>query len=196
MNRSRTRCVAVIVVLLSTINLYACSNQGSKGSVSVLGPWIGTEQSDFRQVLDAFTAETGIQVNYQGTRALTQVLLSNVQAGAPPDRHAVQSRRTGEVRAKRRLYPLDDVIDQAQRAAFIQLWLLPQEKGDKSHIYTVPIKVNLMSLVWFSPDQAPKPTPRTWDELVTYSQSIADGGTAPWCMGMGDGPVRAGPGRI
>jgi alpha-glucoside transport system substrate-binding protein len=200
MNRPLLRRVALLMLPALAAALTACTGQNSTGSVTILGPWGGTEPGTegyaFRQVLAAFTAETGIRVNYQDTRALGQVVLSGVQGGTPPDVAVLSS--PGELAKYARdgnLYPLDEVIDDAQRAAFSQPWLLPQQKDGVEHIYTVPVKANLKSLVWFNPKRTPGPMPRSWDELVEYTRAIAATGTAPWCAGMGDPPGSGWPGR-
>src|SRR5690606_19846838 len=73
----------LVPVLLA--GLAACSALGGGGTVSVLATWTGGERTAFERVLNAFTAKTGIAVEYQGSRALNQVLLSRVQRGEPPD---------------------------------------------------------------------------------------------------------------
>jgi alpha-glucoside transport system substrate-binding protein len=175
------------LAVLSVTSLTACSSESSNGSVTILGPWIGTEGSAFRQVLAEFKKRTGIHVNYQDTRSLSQVLLSNVQGGTPPDIAMLSS--PGELAKYARmgaLHPLDDVIDEDQQAAFPQPWLLRQKDG---HIYTVPVKASLKTIIWYNPKRAFQPQqqpPKTWSDLVTYTQSIASTGITPWCMGMGD----------
>jgi alpha-glucoside transport system substrate-binding protein len=190
----------LVMVVLFTTGLAECSSQGSKGSVSVIGPWggidPGTEGYAFRKVLDAFTAETGVRVDYRNTRALSQVVHSSVLGGTPPDVAVLSS--PAELAKYARsgvLYPLDDVIDQEQRAAFKQQWLLPLEIDGTRHIYTVPIKVNLKGLIWFRPSMVDRSKVETWDELVAYSGELrANRGIAPWCMGMGDTPNSGWPG--
>jgi alpha-glucoside transport system substrate-binding protein len=191
MNQSRIPYAGLILLLLSTIGLTACFDGAASGSVSLLGPWIGTEENQFKNVLRAFTQETGIRVNYQGTRALSQVLGSNVQAGTPPDVAVLSS--PGELAKyarNRQLYPLDRVLDDKQRAAFGSQWLLHLD----DHVYTVPIKANLKSIIWYNRHQAPEPLPKTWQDLVKFSRSTPRNGAVPWCIGMGDAPNSGWPG--
>lgn len=189
----------VLLVVLMAVSLQGCAGTDPKGSVTVLGPWLdtgpGSEGYAFKQVLSAFTDGTGIRVNYQETRALSQVLLSSVPGGAAPDIAMLSSpadlakyARTGK------LHPLDGVLDAGQRNTFAGPWLLPTRVAGVEHIYTVPIKANLTSLIWFNPARGPQPAPSTWEELLAYSNSAAARGTAPWCMGMGDAPGSGWPG--
>lgn len=189
------RAAAVLALMLSAADLNACTDQTSIGSVTVLAPWLGsdpdTEGYAFRKVLANFTADTGIQVNYQETRALAQVLLSSVPGGTAPDVAVLTSpgdlakfARSGKLR------PLDDVLDDRQRNAYNPSWLL----SEGEHIYTVPIKANLKSIIWYNPARATQPVPSTWEGLVAFSRDAAARGTTPWCMGMGDAPLSGWPG--
>jgi alpha-glucoside transport system substrate-binding protein len=187
----------MVLAMSASIGASACSAAGSDGSVSVLGPWIDAEEHAFEQVLQAFTDQTGIQVDYQGTRAFSEVLLANVQGGTPPDIAVLP--RPGELADYARrgyLHPLDDVIEDADRAAYSRQWLLPLNVDGEDRTYAVPLKANLKSLVWFNPDNSPQPQPRprTWDELLEYSRDVVAAGGVPWCMGMGDGPSSGWPG--
>jgi alpha-glucoside transport system substrate-binding protein len=197
----RLRGAALLALaMLVTTGLAACARPRPAATVTVLGPWAGTEQGTegyaFEQILDAFEAETGIRVNYQDTRALLQVLRSDVQGGTPPDVAILSSpgelaryARTGD------LYPLDGIVPKDRQEAFPRQWLLPRKdsKGTE-HIYTVPVKANLKGLIWYNPAHGPRSPPQTWDDLLAFDQSVVDGGGTPWCMGMGDPPGSGWPG--
>jgi alpha-glucoside transport system substrate-binding protein len=183
----------LVPMLLAGLDLQGCtvSSSNGPGSVTVLATWTGTEEEQFRHVLDAFTARTGISVTYQGTRALSQVLLSDVQRGNPPDVAILSSpAELAKYARQRQLYALDDVIA-GHRSAYDQHWLLPQN----GKIYTVPVKVNLKSLIWYDPKHFPtRPNPRTWGQVVDLNQKVAGGAGVPWCLGMGDAPSSGWPG--
>ncbi len=112
-----------IATILINAVLTACSTAGSAGSVSVLGPWTGEEGHHFRQVLDSFEDETGVRVVYQGTRALNEVLLSDIQKGKPPDIAILFSPgELGQYQRSGKLHKLDDVIAPPQDTSSKQ-WL-------------------------------------------------------------------------
>lgn len=57
-------------------------------------------------------------------------------------------------------------------------------------VYGVPIDVQVKSLVWYSPKYfAAKgyTVPRTWDEMLEFSDRVAADGIKPWCVGIEDG---------
>ncbi|WP_162292970.1 ABC transporter substrate-binding protein [Actinophytocola xinjiangensis] len=187
------RNVIGLVVLLVTAGLPACAVT-EPATVTILGPWLDTgensEGREFRTVLDAFTEETGIEYDYQQTRALAQVLRSGMASGAPPDVAILSS--PGDLARFARgggLYPLDDVLSQRQRAAYDAPWLLPTRVDGVDHVYTVPIKANLTSLVWYNPKRLTGPPPGTLEELLAFGGSAAGSGITPWCMGMGDSSI-------
>lgn len=190
----RVTALFVATVLISII-LIACSTPGSAGSVSVLGPWTAEEEQYFRRVLAGFEEATGVQVVYQGTRALNEVLLSNVQNGTPPDVAILFSvGELGQYQNKGQLHELDDVIAPEQEAAYSSQWRQLQSLGT-NNLYGAVVKANLKSIVWFNPRHVSTPAPKDLNELLALSQSIVAGrGGTPWCMGMGSTPTSGWPG--
>jgi alpha-glucoside transport system substrate-binding protein len=184
------------LAVLSMTGLGGCAATGPAGSVTVLAPWVGvgpdSERAAFNRVLDAFTDETGIQVNYQGTRTLSQALVSGGPGGAAPDVAILSS--PGDFKKYARdgkLLPLDDLLDDKERDAYSDLWLLSMDVNRARHVYAVPIKANLKSLVWYNPTHGKLPAETTWPELANY---VPADGTTPWCMGTGDEASSGWPG--
>src|SRR5690349_21382391 len=106
------RAVALAAVTVLLAGSGACGVGGDGAGVTVLASWTGGEATAFRKVLDRFTAKTGIRVDFQGTRALNQVLTAEVQKGTPPDIAVLPS--PGDLASYVRraaVRPLDDVID-------------------------------------------------------------------------------------
>ncbi|MBV9011741.1 MAG: carbohydrate ABC transporter substrate-binding protein [Pseudonocardiales bacterium] len=185
----------IVVILISTI-LAACSIPDSADSVSVLGSWTLTdvEQQNFEKVLHQFEQDTGVRVNYQGTRALDEELASEVQNGTTPD-VAIQS-SIGDLRQylnENKLYRLNDVIEKPEQDVYIKQWPDVQKLGTDS-LYGVVIKANLKSIIWYDPKQRSEPAVQTWDQLVARGETIAKAGGRPWCMGMGSTPISGWPG--
>jgi alpha-glucoside transport system substrate-binding protein len=197
MIRTRRRVTALfIAAMLTNTILAACSTPGSAGPVSVIGPWtgngIGGDEYNFRQVLAAFTKKTGVKVEYQGTRALTEVLLSDIQKGATPDIAILSSLgELGQYQHNDKLHKLDDVIA-PQQNTYSKQWLELQKLGT-DNLYGVVVKANLKSIIWFNP-HLPHPAIQTWDQLVAMGETIAKTGGTPWCLGMGATPIPAWPG--
>ena len=193
------RVVALAAVTCLVAGSGACAGGDGTG-VTVLASWTGGEAAAFRQVLDRFTAKTGIRVSYQGTRALNQVLTTEVQKGTPPDIAVLPS--LGDLASYVRrsaVRPLDDVIDTGGEQSHSPQWLrLEQmENGNGRARYAVAVKTSLKSLIWFDPRRVPDlsgDAPPTWDGLVRLSERLSAGDGAAWCMGMGSTPVSGWPG--
>lgn len=142
--------------------------------VTVLGPWTGTQEDTFEELLEG----EGFDYVYQGTAAQREVLLSQVLAGTPPD--IVIMPNTGELAeyaAEGRLEPLDGrgLYEPDQYDA---PWT-PRATGKSGeHVYWVPVRAALKSIVWY---RAANGRP----EFV---------GAREWCMGMGDDGAAGWPG--
>jgi alpha-glucoside transport system substrate-binding protein len=199
MNRPKSRrsvCLVLAVTLLSQVGLAACVRPNPHESVSVLASWTGEEEKQFKQVLAAFRQKTGIQFDYHGTRALSQVLRAEVQQGTPPDIAVVPSPAELTTYLRRGdLHPLDNVIGRQGEDTYSRQWLQLQQAGGSS-LYTVAVKANLKSIIWFNPAHFPDgpPAPATWDSLLDLSRDVRAAGQAPWCMGMGSPPASGWPG--
>jgi len=187
--------LAAVLTTALTAALTGCAPDPERGVVTIVHPWSGTEPGQegyaFRQVLEAFRAETGIRYNEQVTRGVSQLVLANLAAGEPPELAVMTS--AGELAAHARsgrLRPLDGLVP---RDRFRSWWALPIRNGGAEHIYAVPFKVNLKGLIWYNRHAGPERVPRTWAELERYATASGDG-PATWCMGMGDGPNTGWPG--
>jgi alpha-glucoside transport system substrate-binding protein len=187
-----TRITALLLTaLLAAAGLTGCAEVGDHPTVTILGSWTGAEEESFEAVLAAFEAEEDIEVDYSGTRALGQVLRSEVQQGTPPDLAVLPS--PGELANYARdgyLQPLDDVLG-PQADEYSDQWV-ELERAATDRRYGVAVKADLKGTIWFNPKRLPEPRPRTEAELSAFLGSI--GGVAPWCMGMGATPDSGWPG--
>lgn len=195
MIRVRRRAASLfIVAILTNAILTACSTPDLAGSVSALGPWTGVEQQNFQKVLDQFQQDTGVRVDYQGTRALDVELASRVQNDTAPD-IAITSSPSAlrHYLTINKLHSLNDVIEKPERDAYLKQWPDVQKLGTES-LYGVVVKATLKSIIWYDPRQRPEPEVQTWDQLVVRGETIAKTGGRPWCMGMSSTPVSGWPG--
>ncbi|WDZ87105.1 ABC transporter substrate-binding protein [Micromonospora cathayae] len=186
-------------VLLVTGGLTACADSPA-GRVTVIASWPeerlpdgsmspDTEAAAFTAVLDVFAEETGIEVDYQGTRDVSQVLRSGVERGSPPEVAVLPRLNDLQTYVRgRKLYPLDDVLDPGGRTD-----LAPQLVTLGGRTYGLSVNVIPKSLVWYARDRQPalaRRPPATWEELVDVSADLS----TPWCLGMGAPPLSGWPG--
>lgn len=156
------------------------------GTVSVLATWGGDEQEAFLAMVKPFEEQTGVRVEYEGTRDLNAVLTTRVQGGNPPDLAGLPGPgQMAELARAGRLLDLSDVLDASARSQYSDTWLrLGQVDGKQVGIF---IKAALKGQIWYDPKQFQRngyPIPKTWDELMALSERIAATGTTPWCIGL------------
>lgn len=166
----------------------AAPTGGTGGSLSVLSLWGGSEEEAFKAVLDGFTAETGIAVNYESVRDdYATVLTNRIQGGNAPDIAIIPG--IGFLRRfanEGSLTPVADLgIDVNSLAGlYPEGFLVAGTVGDT--LYAVPAKYNSKGTMWYRPDllEAAGVTelPTTWDDFKAALDATKD---APGAMGLG-----------
>jgi alpha-glucoside transport system substrate-binding protein len=73
----------ILIVLL--IGIFTSSVFAASNTLTVLGVWTGAEAEAFNKMIAPFESETGIKVEFTGTRDLPAILTTQVEAGNPPD---------------------------------------------------------------------------------------------------------------
>jgi len=185
-----------LLAVVTALSLVAggCSASAEDGPVVVLASWTGGEETAFRQVLDAFEAETGIRYLYEGTRAVDQVLASDVQRGTPPDVAVLPNAGVlAKYQKSGALLPLDDALSAAVTRSFSAQWVTLQQIGTQK-LYAVAVKADLKSLIWYNPARLTGIRPTTFEGLRAYAAGLTAAGGTPWCVGMGAPPTSGWPG--
>ncbi|HEY9593070.1 MAG TPA: ABC transporter substrate-binding protein [Spirochaetia bacterium] len=160
------------------------------GSVSVLAVWGGQELDIFNSLVKPFSDQTGIKVEYEGTRDLDAVLTTRVAAGNPPDLAALPGPgKMAEFARQGKMIDLSGVLDMAQmKKSYAQGWLdLGSVDGKLVGIFT---KASLKGLVWYNPKAlaaAGVKIPATWNDLMSTDQAVAAKGVTPWAVGVESG---------
>jgi alpha-glucoside transport system substrate-binding protein len=164
-------------------------------TVSILATWGGDEEAGFREVLNAFTRETGIKYSYEGNRDSTVVLKSRVAAGNAPDIAFLP--RPGEVAAYARagsIVPLNQgmgndmlptkLLDTNYGKAWIDLGTVDGK------FYALIAKANSKSTFWYKPASFKAigaSIPKTWDEFIALEDKYIAAGKTPLSVGAKDG---------
>lgn len=166
------------------------------GIVTILGVWGGQELEAFQKVMDAFTEKTGIKVQFEGTRDLTTVLETRLQAGNPPDIAGIQGPGQMKQFAERgALVDLSQYLDMDELARDLgPAWIELGSYGDG--FYGLMISADIKSLIWYRPDQfAAKgyEVPTTWAELEALMDQMVANGDTPWAIGVESGAASGWP---
>jgi alpha-glucoside transport system substrate-binding protein len=186
----RAAVISMVAVVPLLLLLAGCAPGKVGGSVSVLAVWGGQELDIFNAMVKPFTDKTGVKVEYEGTRDLDAVLTTRVAAGNPPDVAALPGPgKMAEFARQGKMVDLSGVLDMnAMKKNYAQGWLdLGSVDGKLVGIFT---KASLKGLVWYDPKNlkaAGISVPKTFDELMSTSQSVADKGTTPWAVGVESG---------
>ena len=159
-------------------------------SIDVMTEYVTEELASFNAINDAFTKKTGIKVKVESTRDLLTQLNTRVRAGDPPDVAGMPSLTEFQTLAKQgKLIKLDSYFDMNQlKQEYSQGWI---DFGSvNGHLYSVFPKANTKGTIWYSPKQFQADNlsvPKTWDDLISLSNSIAGKGKYPWAMGVESG---------
>ncbi|MEU5093253.1 ABC transporter substrate-binding protein [Streptomyces sp. NPDC020996] len=168
------RSALVIGLLLTPV---ACG-EPEKGKVTIMVPWSDTEFRAFYTVVKNFEHDhPGIDVEPQVTRALNQQLDAAVAVGAKPDLAVLSS--VGAIAKYRKYMQRLDVDTSAYVQPFRGLGM------SDGHVYAVPVKADVKSLIWYDARSTPKPA-----SSVTALRS----NSGHWCLGLLSGPTSGWPG--
>lgn len=174
-----------------------------KGEViTVFGTWLGSEKDSFEAAMAYFEDATGADVQYSGSDSFEQQILIDAEAGSAPNIAIFpQPGLAADMASRGLLAPLTDADAQWVRDNYAagQSWVdlaTYKDKMGAENFYGIFYRVDLKSLVWFSPDNfddAGYDIPQSMEELKALSdQIVADGGT-PWCIGLGSGAATGWP---
>jgi alpha-glucoside transport system substrate-binding protein len=170
---------------------------GEAGTVSVLAVWGGEELDNFRAMIEPFEEETGITVEYEGTRDLNAVLTTRIEGGNPPDLAGLPGPGQMQQFAEQgHLVPLDDILDMEQMQNDYDEGFLNLATID-GNLYGIFIKASVKSLIWYNPkafEAAGYEIPTTWEEMNALEDQIIADGTTPWCVGLESGAASGWPG--
>ena len=165
---------------------------GAGEGIIVTSLWGGAEQTAFEAVLEAFTAETGIQATYEPNRTdYATVLRTRIQGGNPPDVAIIPG--IGFLRSFARDGSIVALECYGINLGDIEGEFVPGmlNAGNVDGIqYAIMAKVNSKATIWYDPsrfsDMGVAPAD-TWDGLVTLSDDIRSAGATPWSLAAGDG---------
>jgi len=169
----------------------------AQGNVTVMGVWTGAEADAFQKMVAPFEEETGIKVEFTGTRDLPAILTTRVEAGNPPDVSAMPNPgQMVEFAKEGRLVPLATFMDRETLLDnYSNAWLdLGSHDGQ---LYSIFISADLKSMVWYNPKAfaaAGYEIPGTWDELMALSDRMVADGNTPWAIGLESGAASGWPG--
>lgn len=181
---------------------FSAAHDFSGQTVSITGPWLSVDAEMVRNVMAYFEAATGATVDYSGSDSFEQDIVIAIQANSAPNIAVFpQPGLAADMAARGALSPLGaDTADwmvenYAAGQSWVDLGSFPGPDGE-TEMYGFFYKVDVKSLVWYSPDQFAEmgyDIPETMEDLLALSQQIVDDGGTPWCIGLGSGAATGWP---
>jgi alpha-glucoside transport system substrate-binding protein len=181
--------LAVLAAALTATAISAKPTKRSAGTIEVLSLWGGAEKDAFLKVTAAFTAKTGIKVEYTSARNFIPEVRTRLAAGNPPD-IAILPRPgyIGTLAKDNALKTLSSLglSNSYMKSNYSSGWLKLGSAGGK--LYGVPAKANSKSVIWYKPQSFAKykfKIPKTWAQLLTITKKYKAKGLVPWSVGAG-----------
>ena len=181
---------------------FAAAHDLSGQTLNLFGPWRGDDQAIAESVFAYFEAATGAEVNYSSSESYEQQIVIDTEAGSPPDVAILpQPGLIQNLVSKGFVEPLGDETaawlgeNYAAGESWVGLGTYTGADGE-DRLYAFPYKIDVKSLVWYSPDNfddAGYEVPETLEELKALTEQIVADGETPWCIGLGSGGATGWP---
>lgn len=171
-------------------------------TLTIFGPWRGEDEALFKSVYAYFTEATGAEIKYSSSENYEQQIVIDTKAGSPSEISILpQPGLIADLASKGYLTPLGDDTQKwlLDNYAAGQSWVdlsTYKDKDGKAALYAFPYKIDVKSLVWYSPENfedAGYDAPKTMEELKALTEKIAADGGKPWCIGLGSGGATGWP---
>ena len=176
--------------IIISFTTFILSVSSYAAEVSIMATWGGDEEAGYRELLNGFTAKTGIDYIYEGDRDVQETVKQRLAGGNPPDVAILP--RPGEMVALIKagaLIPLDEMLDQDYIDANYGAGMVGLGSYE-GKFYGLPNAPNSKSTVWYKPQSFKDlgvEIPDTWDELMAITEKYKAAGQTPWAMGGRDG---------
>lgn len=157
--------------------------------VTMQTQWIQGEGDNFAASLAAFQAATGITVSVAEVPSGQHEQLVNVSLNGGAAADIIQLAQPAAILDYGKNGKLVDIatIMDSKKLADEHAATLPLYTDGDGHIWAIPYKVDVKSVVWY-PIKAfaakGYEVPTTWDDLIKLSDQIVKDGTNPWCVGI------------
>lgn len=165
-------------------------------TITIATSWQGKDEENVKEVFSCFEKATGAVVKHSGSADFTSLVVADLRSGNAPNIAVFpQPGLAADMAKEGFLVPLG-----ADKAAWMNenygagsSWAALGTyagKDGKDDFYGFAYKMDLKSLVWYSPEQFDDngyEIPTTMEGLISLSdQMVADGNT-PWCIGVESG---------
>ena len=162
--------------------------------VTATGPFTDEDAVKFDATMKAFEDQTGIDIQYEGSKEFEATIGARVDAGDAPDivdfpQPGLLSNfvADGKVIDLSQFLTRDNLL-KTYNASWLDMAMMDGPNGPiMAGIWE---RVNGKSLVWYPKDDfdaAGYEIPTTWEELQALMDQIVADGDTPWCVGIESG---------
>ena len=199
---------AVAVVGVGALALAGCSGDTAGGGdgpgdvgeadgiVTIYGTIADTEADLLNESWAAWEEENGIDIQYESSKEFEAQIGSLAQAGNTPDLAIFpQPGLLADLASRGYMQPAPDGVASAVASGWSDDWAAYGTVDGT--LYGAPLMASVKGFIWYSPSLFAEKgweIPETWDELMTLTQTIADSGQTPWCVGFGSDAATGWPG--
>ena len=167
------------------------------GTVSIYASIRDVEAERLERAWQKFVDCTGIKIQYEGSGEFEAQVQVKVDGGNAPDIAFFPQPGLLERFAKSGdLVAAPESVQKLAEEGWSEDWL-DYATFDGELYFGTPLGANFKSFVWYSPtffSENGYEVPQTWDELIELSDTIADDGVKPWCVGFESGDATGWPG--
>jgi alpha-glucoside transport system substrate-binding protein len=180
------------------VDAFAGKYKGTK--VDFYGPFSGQDEVKFNNSVKAFTAATGITIQYTGSKDFETTINVRVEGGSLPDiTDFPQPGLMASIAQTGKLIDLNTIVNpdwlkQNYAPGYLTTATVNTPKG--KILAGIFQRVNVKGLVWYPKkqfDAAGYKVPKTWDEMIALSDQIVKDGDTPWCLGIESGAATGWP---
>jgi alpha-glucoside transport system substrate-binding protein len=174
---------------------YAAYKVSSKKTVSVYATIRDIEADRLHQSWAQFEKCTNIKIDYEGTGEFETQIKVRVDGGNAPDlavfpQPGLLATFVGKGKVKAAPKAVQDEV--------AKNWSKDWSKYTTINgtLYGAPLGSNVKSFVWYSPSlfkDKGYQIPKTWDDLIKLSDTMAASGLKPWCAGIESGDATGWP---
>jgi len=166
------------------------------GVVTIYGTIADTEADLLEQSWADWEEENDIDIQYESSKEFEAQIGSLAQAGNTPDLAIFpQPGLLADLASRGYMQPAPDVVADNVKNGWSEDWAAYGTVDGT--LYGAPLMASVKGFIWYSPSLFAEKgwqIPETWDDLLTLTQTIADSGQTPWCVGFGSDAATGWPG--
>lgn len=166
------------------------------GTVTIYGTIADTEAELLEQSWADWEEENDIDIVYESSKEFEAQIGSLAQAGNTPDLAIFpQPGLLADLASRGYMQPAPESVADNVADYWSEDWAAYGTVDGT--LYGAPLMASVKGFIWYSPSLFAEngwEIPDTWDGLLELTQTIADSGRVPWCVGFGSDAATGWPG--